>query len=276
MDSKQKLVELNVRQKAYYESKAGAASGRNPAGNLATFLWARLRQSIQRSERGVGVGAAIADTHRAWLGDLSDKDVLDLGCYSGNRLSVEIAQSAKSYLGLDLSAKAIEKLRGKLEGIPGAEAKTADFLAEDYCERFDVIYACSVLHHFSDFDVLCAELHKALRPGGVVISIDPLQSDPLIRLARWLYRPFQSDKDWEWPFDRRNFATIRRYFAIEAVQGFRGLSKLGFLAGPWGGPIARWGNGVDLRQANRFGLPLALCWMVALKFSKPRQGGADS
>ena len=82
--------------------------------------------------------------------------------------------------GLDLSAKAIGKLRRKLDEIPGAEAKAADFLAEDYRERFDVIYAHGVLHHFRDFEVLCAELHKALRPGGVVISIDPLQSDPRV------------------------------------------------------------------------------------------------
>jgi 2-polyprenyl-3-methyl-5-hydroxy-6-metoxy-1,4-benzoquinol methylase len=270
MDGKQRLVELNVEQKAFYEARAVTGGVRNPVANLPTRLWTRLRQAMQRAEKHSGVGAAILDTHRAWLGDLSDKDVLDLGCYSGNRLSLEIARSARSYLGLDLSAKAIETLSAKLVEIPGAEARSGDFLAEDFRERFDVIYAYGVLHHFEDVEVLSRELHEALRPGGIVVAIDPLQSDPLNRLARRLYRPWQSDKDWEWPFDRRTFAVLGRHFTLEAVQGFRGVSKLGFVAGPWGGPVARWGNRMDLRHANRFGPALALCWVVCTKLRKPK------
>jgi SAM-dependent methyltransferase len=266
MTRKERLIWLNDAQRSFYDAKASGRSAQNPKANVATNLWARLRGSLQKLDREAGVRGALLDRHREWLGDLSDKDVLDLGCFFGNSLSVEIAKASRSYLGIDLSAQAVAELRKTLRGVPSARVEAIDFLAADYCERFDVIYAHSVLHHFDDFDLICAELHRALRPGGVVISVDPLQSDPINRLARWLYRPFQTDRDWEWPFTGRNFKTIRRYFAIEAVQGFRGLSRLGLLAGP---AAARWGLGWDLRHANRFGVHLGVCWMVALKLRKP-------
>jgi SAM-dependent methyltransferase len=269
MDSKARLINLNAKQRAFYESKAVARTTSKRALNLPTYLWTRLREAQQRSERGSGVSAAMLEKHREWLSDLSDKDVLDLGCFSGNRLSIELAQAARSYLGIDLCAQAIDQLRKKLVSIPGAEAQAVDFLAEGYRNRFDVIYAHSVLHHFDDFELLCKELRRALRPGGLVVSLDPLQTDPINRLARLAYRPFQADKDWEWPFDGRNFAVIREHFEIEAVQGFRGLSKLGPLAGPWAPQVARCGCNQDLKHADRFGLPLTLCWIVAMKLRKP-------
>lgn len=268
MQSKERLIELNTRQKEFYESKAQAGRDRNPSLNLPSYLWVRLRQMLQKSERDSGVGDAIIRQHRAWLGDLSDKDVLDLGCFAGNRLSLELAQSARSYLGIDLSANAINKLRKKIDGIPTAEVRATDFLAEGFRDRFDVIYAHGVLHHFDDFELLCSELKQALRPGGVVIALDPLQTDPVNRLIRMAYRPFQSDKDWEWPFDRSNFATMEKHFSIEAVQGFRGFSRLAMFAGPWSANLAKWGCNKDLKYANRFGPALTFCWVVATKLRK--------
>lgn len=268
MDSKTRLIDLNAKQKAFYESKAAAGKTRNPSLSLASYLWVGIRRALQRSEKGSGVHEAIIDKHREWLGDISEKDVLDLGCFSGNRLSVELAQSAKSYLGIDLSSQAIETLNKRLSAIATAEAKATDFLAENYTGRFDVIYAHSVLHHFDDFELLCRELQKALRPGGVVVAIDPLQTDPLNWLARIAYRPFQTDKDWEWPFKRSSFAIIRKHFEIEAVQGFRGFSRIGLLAGPWSARVAKWGCEKDLKHANGFGLPLTFCWAVATKLRK--------
>lgn len=268
MESKTRLLELNKKQKAFYDSKAVAGEGRNSALNLPSHIWTKLRHSLQNSERESGVGEAIIQRHRDWLGDLSDKDVLDLGCFSGNQLSQELARSAKSYLGIDLSAQAIDTLRGKIDGIPTADAKATDFLAEGYRERFDVIYAQGVMHHFDDFDLLCSELKQALRPGGMVVTLDPLQTDPINRLLRLAYRPFQSDKDWEWPFDRKNFVTMKKHFSIEALQGFRGLSRLGVIAGPWAPAVAKWGCEKDLKHANRFGLALNFCWIVATKLRK--------
>ena len=73
------------------------------------------------------------------------------------------------------------------------------------------------------------ELYRALKSGGIVVSFDPLMTEPLNRLARMLYRPLQTDHEWEWPFTFSSFRYLQRYFEIANIQGFMGMSKLGLL-----------------------------------------------
>ncbi|HJP68862.1 MAG TPA: methyltransferase domain-containing protein [Sphingomicrobium sp.] len=37
--------------------------------------------------------------------------------------------------------------------------------------EFDVVFARAVLHHMRDLDRACAEMHRVLRPGGIVIAV---------------------------------------------------------------------------------------------------------
>ncbi|MCF8267088.1 MAG: class I SAM-dependent methyltransferase [Ignavibacteriales bacterium] len=162
------------------------------------------------------------------MGNLSNKNVLDLGCFSGNPLSLEIAAKAKTYLGVDLSQKAIEELNGKLKnaGLTNAEAKSVDFLSPEFGDdKFDIIYAHSVMHHFKHFDVFIEKLSRHLKPGGRVISYDPMQTQILLRTSRILYRPFQSDAGWEWPFRKVTFHMIQEHFRIMELQGVVGSVK---------------------------------------------------
>lgn len=52
-------------------------------------------------------------------------------------------------------------------------------------------------------DELIDKLDEKLAPGGIIISHDPLKTSKPIALIRMLYRPFQSDRRWEWPFGRK-------------------------------------------------------------------------
>lgn len=253
----------NSRQKAFYESRFEAHGADEEAANWITNRWRDLRRRLIAVDTRIGVGDAILDQHKLWLGDLSGKRVLDLGCFSGNALSLYLARNAGAYVGIDLSEKAVGVLRQSLAGIPSATAVAGDFLHQDL-GKFDVVYAHSVLHHFRDFDGLCRRLCDVLSEGGIVVSLDPLQTDPLNRLARILYRPFQSDRDWEWPFTRTNFRTLKRYFTIEATQGDRGLSKVALLIPP----LAGWGKRMDDTHANRLSPYLYLCWRVSMKLRK--------
>ena len=172
------------------------------------------------------------DLHKSWMGDLSSKKVLDLGCLRGNALSLYIAKNARHYIGIDLSDVATAELQHKLDAqnSPNAQALAVDFLSDDFAEKdFDIIYAFGVLHHFENFDLLMNRLVEKLKPGGVVISFDPLETSPPVRLMRRLYRPFQQDKDWEWPFSSKSFSHLERYFEIEELRGVLGKSKYGLL-----------------------------------------------
>jgi len=211
------------------------------------------------------------DLHREWLGDLSTSSVLDLGCYSGNLLSSYLATNARRYVGIDLSEAAVSVLRDKLGDIPTAEALAIDFLSPQFDRGpFDVIYAFGVLHHFSERDRLIAALQQNLTPNGRVVAFDPLLTSLPIRLARWCYRPFQSNASWEWPFDRSMLDKLGQSFDIVGVQGYLGLAKYPLiLAAIPGGKRVACAIGqrlhrLDLRRCHRMDRRLRGCMSLAL------------
>ncbi len=209
---------VNQRQKEFYDTKRK---------NLPTRIWSYFRNgALNRIKKGIGVEQDIYHLHKKWFGDLSDKKVLDLGCYAGNSLSMYLAQNSKSYLGIDLSERGISGLSKRLQKVPGARAEVMDFLSPEFKERdFDLIYAYGVLHHFKDVDELVAKLQEKLSKEGIIVSHDPLQTSVPIKIIRNIYRPFQSDKDWEWPFDKKTYYKFENAFDIKERRAVLGKAK---------------------------------------------------
>ena len=146
---------------------------------------------------------------------------MELGCYSGSPSTFLLADAAGSYLGVELSPLAVNLLNERFaaRGIAHkAAARSMDFLAMDEQRKFDLIYAHGVLHHFENAGVLFDKLAAMVRPGGVLLFVEPLAINPLYRAIRTLYRPFQSDAAWEWPFQRSTVTALEKNFEI--VEGF--------------------------------------------------------
>lgn len=219
---------LNKKQKEFYNT--GDDSKRN---SLPTRIWFGIRNGLlTRYRKNFEISDRVYKAHREWLGDLSDKKVLDLGCLRGNVLSLYIAQNSKEYIGIDLSEVAISELSQKLSALnlPNARAIAVDFLSPEFEEKdFDIIYAYGVLHHFENTDVLFDQLNEKLKDGGIIISYDPLETSLPIRIIRRLYRPFQSDKEWEWPFTAGTLQKFDSSFEVIEKRGVLGLSKYGIL-----------------------------------------------
>lgn len=218
MKTKEEIISLNEKQAQFYDTKKR---------NWITGLWSKVRtQSLGRIRKDLGIQQQIYATHKKWLGDLSNKKVLDLGCYEGNALSMYLAENSKSYLGIDLSEKGINHLAKRLEKYPSANAQAIDFLSDDFKERdFDVVYAYGVIHHFENIDVLFEQLNTVLAKDGVIISYDPLTTSIPIRMLRAAYRPFQSDADWEWPFTKKVVHKIENNFKVLERRAVLGRSK---------------------------------------------------
>ena len=261
------MLDINRQQRQFYEQR------RTQRGNSPTRLWRHGRELAWRWCSVVGATATVHNLHREWLGDLQGKRVLDLGCYTGNPLSLEIAQASTSYLGLDLSEPAVQVLQEQLRArqLDHATARSGDFLSPEFdAEQFDVVYACAVMHHFKHFEYFLELVWSRLSPGGCIVSYDAMNTSWLLRLSRACYRPFQSDAAWEYPFSRKSFDCIEKYFEIRSIQGILGMGKWGLplLLLPRGQKAMRYMHSYDLRHANRLGPALWRCMHVALHLQR--------
>ncbi len=227
MKETEEILEINKRQKEFYNS---TEKGK---GNIATTVWAAFRNGILSDFRQkFDIKDRVYDEHKIWLGDISNKKILDLGCLKGNYLSIYMAQNAKEYIGIDLSDVSIAALQEKIKqnNCKNASAVAIDFLSPEFTQtNFDVIYAYGVLHHFENFDLLISKLKEKLNTNGVIVSYDPLETSLPIKIIRALYRPFQDDKDWEWPFTKATLMKIKNNFDVIEIRGILGKSKYGVL-----------------------------------------------
>jgi 2-polyprenyl-3-methyl-5-hydroxy-6-metoxy-1,4-benzoquinol methylase len=227
MENTEKILEVNKRQKEFYNST------KKNKKKLPSKIWSKIRNGLLSDYRNqFNIKNKVYQQHKIWLGDLSNKKVLDLGCLRGNALSIYMANNAKEYIGIDLSDVAISVLNKRLEqeGCQNAKAVAIDFLSTDFKETdFDVIYAYGVLHHFEDFDILISKLKKKLKFNGQILSYDPLQTSLPVNIIRTIYRPFQSDKDWEWPFKKSTLKKINENFNVIDQKGILGKSKYGII-----------------------------------------------
>ena len=265
---------VNLLQKAYYEY-APEVEAFTYRGNAVGRAWARLRSGYGDIVNSLGEFEMWSALHWAWMGDLSDKKVLDLGCHAGNQLSLDLARRARRYVGLDLSESATAELQRRIDaaGIEGAYTVAADFLSDEFDERdFDVVYAQSVFHHFRYVEPFLERVGEVLAPGGQVITSDPMSTYWPLRLIRAAYRPFQRDRAWEYPFTRATFATFQRYFDIEHVQGMMGRSKWILLVYPlskrYGERKWREWFAADQARANCLGPDLWKCMRVTMSLRK--------
>lgn len=227
MKETEEILEINKRQKEFYNST------NKGKGNIASTLWASFRNgALSNFRQKFDIKDRVYDEHKIWLGDISDKKILDLGCLQGNYLSIYMAKNAKEYIGIDLSDISIAVLQKNIEinNCKNASALAVDFLSPEFNHsNFDIIYAYGVLHHFENFDLLVAKLKEKLNTNGVIVSYDPLETSFPIKVLRTLYRPFQNDKDWEWPFTKSTLTKIKNNFDVIEIRGILGKSKYGVL-----------------------------------------------
>lgn len=193
--------------------------------------WAELRESLARYRAEIGVREEAVALQREWLGDLRGKRVLEIGCGAGNILTMEIAQAAGEYVGVDLQADQVRRLQEKLAaaGLAHARAQTGDVLKADGTEGvFDVIYAGSVLHAFADIDGAARVFRRLLKPGGVLVAWEPMNTGWAVKLIRGLYRPFQPNRKWHHPLTLSDVKKWGDHFSLGGTRGLLGWSKWGY------------------------------------------------
>jgi ubiquinone/menaquinone biosynthesis C-methylase UbiE len=145
------------------------------------------------------------------MGDPRGKRLLDIGAGLGES-SVYFALQGAHVTMTDISSGMVRTGRElarrygvAIEGIVsevGALGVPAD--------TFDFVYIANTIHHVRDRDALFQKIHRALKPGGIFFSYDPLAYNPAINVYRRIATEVRTAD--ESPLKLADLRLARKYF----------------------------------------------------------------
>lgn len=95
----------------------------------------------------------------------NEQTILDLGCGTGT-LTVQLTDLCSKVVGVDSSQNMIDKAKKQFSNV---EFLVCDALALPFDEEFDVVFSNAVFHWISDHNALLKNIHKALKPQGLLV-----------------------------------------------------------------------------------------------------------
>lgn len=179
-----------------------------------------------------------------FLGELTGRQVLEIGCGSGKNSSL-LAKSGANVFAFDLSPVSVKvaNLRATLNGV--ADDIHAVVAAGEYLpyadEQFDVVFGRAILHHL-DVMVASTEIHRVLKPGGKAVFVEPMGMNPILNFVRDYVpypdkNPVGDDKPlnydeiraWGAPFDQFRYREVHLLGMIQRAFGYKRRVRLNFL-----------------------------------------------
>lgn len=139
------------------------------------------------------------------------KRILDLGCAAGWNMS-RFRQYGRCPIGLDVVSERVQlaQAHGPVTLASGLDLPLAD-------GSFDLIYIQHVLHHIGDVHRALRQVHRCLKPGGVLFLVETVEDNPLIRWGRRLHPRWLGDEI-NASFDFAGLQEILRQEGFQVVQ----------------------------------------------------------
>ena len=188
-----KLSEKNLREKRFHNELQSKPKGRfeNTFYRALSNTWDDFFSYLEKNAK--------------------NSEILDYGCGIGPSIKRVATFGPKKITGIDISEVSINKAKHEIANIDlNIELKV------DNCEKtnfdnnqFDIVYGLGILHHL-DFTKCISEISRVLKPGGSLIFVEPLGTNPLINFYRKL-TPNSRSKD-EHPLIERDFYLLREKF----------------------------------------------------------------
>jgi SAM-dependent methyltransferase len=154
------------------------------------------------------------------------QSILDVGCGRGEFL--------RGFIDLGMEGFGVDRSSAAQKYCPDAELRVSDMENEGlpYSDNFfDVVYSKSVIEHFYYPERLFTEIHRVLKPGGLVLTLCPDWE--------FNYRIYFEDFTHRTPFMQSSLRDIHLIHDFEEVkvERFRQLPVL-WGTGPWLLPLA--------------------------------------
>lgn len=124
------------------------------------------------------------------LGGEPDLSVLDLGCGTGVMIDT-LAARFRFVMGMDISLDMISAVETapRVAGYPPVMLFLGDMEALPLrAATLDRIVCRSALHHADREERVLKGLFRTLKPGGRLVVAEPVNDNPLFRMARWKVR----------------------------------------------------------------------------------------
>lgn len=107
------------------------------------------------------------------------ENALEVGCGTG-AFARELARHCKRVVAIDLSPQMIKVAQSRSGQFSNLEFRLADAMTYDFPQsHFDFISSIATLHHLQQRELLM-KTKDALRPGGVLMILDLVQSESLV------------------------------------------------------------------------------------------------
>lgn len=150
----------------------------------------------------------------ALLDRLGEPRCLEIGAGRGTFTEAVLEARPQLHLtAIELSPRQVELAKSRLQRFPNLDFQTGDANRLPCADRsLDAVFGFSVLHHV-DLEPVLAEIHRVLRPGGLIWFSEPNMLNPQVAveknvrvIGRWL-----QNSDDETAFVRYSLAkTLRR------------------------------------------------------------------
>ena len=168
------------------------------------------------------------------LGNIKDKNILDVGCGAGDT-AVYFALQGAIVTAVDISPEMI-KVTKKVASKFGVKIKTAVMVSEklefpDAC--FDFVFGNGILHH-SDLTLASNEIKRILKKGGKAVFVEPLADNPIINIYRRLANQVRTTE--EKPLTQDEIKKFCSVFENKKIHPFHLTTLLifiWFLLGEW-------------------------------------------
>ena len=154
-----------------------------------------------------------------FLGDLTGRRVLDIGCGLGES-SVMFAKRGANVTATDISPEMVAFAK-HLASLHGCQIETAVGAAEDldFGEgNFDIVYTANTIHHLVEKRAFLQSAARCLKPGGTFCSWDPIKYNPIINIYRRLASQVRTED--ERPLGVKDVAIVKEHFANVSVKHF--------------------------------------------------------